>query len=56
MKGWSVEEQEAEAKALWGDLKEEDRAVVCDDCFQNMHPYKDENVALYKKFLNFFTK
>lgn len=33
--GWTEEEAKEEAKQ-WGDLKPEDMAVVCDDCYKKM--------------------
>lgn len=37
-KGWSDEDAEKESKELWGTLALEDRAVICDDCFNNRTP------------------
>jgi hypothetical protein len=34
--GWSDEERDAEALAIFGELAEEDKAIVCDDCFKRM--------------------
>ncbi len=48
-KGQSAEEQEAEMKALWGDPPMEERAIVCDYCFQKIHPFRDENAEFYNK-------
>ena len=33
---WSEEEQETESKQLWGEIPTEERATVCDDCFQKL--------------------
>ncbi len=44
-KGWSDEESEAEMKDLWGNLPKKERAVVCDDCFQKIHPEKNKELA-----------
>lgn len=33
-KGWTDEEAAAEAQQLFGDLSEDDKAVLCEDCFQ----------------------
>jgi hypothetical protein len=35
-KGWSDEEAEAEAKALFGELALQDRVVVCEDCYKRV--------------------
>ena len=32
IKGWTDEEAEQEAKDIWGNI--ENRAIICDDCFQ----------------------
>ena len=32
----SDEEAEAEAQFLFGELSEEDKAILCDDCFQKL--------------------
>lgn len=37
-KGRSEEQQLADMKTNFGDLPEEDRAVVCDDCFREIMP------------------
>lgn len=36
-KGWSDEEAKEELKQNFGDYKEDDCAVVCDDCYQKMN-------------------
>lgn len=36
--GWSKEEAAAECRELFGDLRPEECDVVCDDCFQKIHP------------------
>ena len=33
-KGWSDEEALEESLALWGELDEDNLAIVCDDCFK----------------------
>ena len=38
--GTSEEEKVAEMKQFFGDLRPEERASVCDDCFQKIHPDK----------------
>jgi Zn finger protein HypA/HybF involved in hydrogenase expression len=47
-KDWSDEEAKAEMVNLWGDLPEEEQAVICDDChkafmkwFDIVFPKKD---------------
>lgn len=44
-KGWTDEEAKVEAKDLWGIEK---GPVVCDDCFNKIHPEK--NLELARKF------
>ena len=42
-KGWSDEEADKEAEDYFGKPKEDWRdgaAIVCDDCFNDMHPLK----------------
>lgn len=34
--GWSEEEAEAEVKAIWGEIPERERLVICDDCFNKV--------------------
>ena len=51
-KVWSNEEAENEMKELWGELKEEERVVICDDCFKMVYPSKNLELARkcgYKK-------
>lgn len=51
-KGWSDEEALAEAAEIFGKPVSEWTdipVVICDDCFQKMHPLKPENV---QKLLN----
>ena len=39
-------------KELWGELKEEERVVICDDCFKMVYPSKNLELARkcgYKK-------
>jgi rubredoxin len=48
-KDWSDEEAEAEATKIFGEHPESwscGKAIVCDDCFQKMHPLKTENIDL----------
>ena len=35
-KKWSDAEAKKEAEELWGDIPDEETAVVCDDCFNLM--------------------
>jgi hypothetical protein len=45
---WSDEEAEAEAKRLWGvdhATTDQRMVVVCDPCFQMMHPDKHPDLA-----------
>lgn len=37
-KGWSEQEARAETQQYWPDTPQEDLAVVCDDCWQKVHP------------------
>lgn len=39
-KGWTDEEAEAEAKEFYGKIPESEKAIVCDDCFNKIHPNK----------------
>lgn len=32
-KGWSEEETLKEMREIWGNIPKEERAVICDDCF-----------------------
>ena len=32
-KGWTDEESENEMKDIWGNIPQEERRVICDDCF-----------------------
>lgn len=47
-KGWSDEESLNEMKELWGDLPKEDRDVICNDCFNEIHP--ERNLDLARKY------
>jgi len=47
--GWSDEESHAEAAEIFGAPVSEWKCaavVICDDCFQMMHPLKPENVQM----------
>lgn len=47
VKGWSDEESLAEAAEIFGKPVSEwtdTPVVICDDCFNEMHPLKPENV------------
>jgi DNA-directed RNA polymerase subunit RPC12/RpoP len=35
IKGQTDEECLAEMKSIWGDIPENERVVICDDCFNN---------------------
>lgn len=51
-KGWTDEESHSEAEAIFGKPVSEWRdiaVVICDDCFQMIHPLKVENT---EKLLN----
>lgn len=37
---WSDEEATAESEMYFGKIAEEDKAVVCDPCYQIIHPAK----------------
>lgn len=42
-KGWSDEEAEKEAEELWGkktSISDPRMVIVCDNCFQKIHPAK----------------
>lgn len=38
---WTSEEAEAEMLKKWGPLAVEDRAIVCDDCFQEFEAWNE---------------
>lgn len=38
--GWSKEEAAAEAEKHYGKIPEQEKAIVCDDCYQKIHPEK----------------
>lgn len=40
VKGWTDEEAENEGKRFFGEIPESEKAVVCDDCFNKIHPNK----------------
>ena len=35
-KGWSDEEAKQEALDIWGEIPNEERGLVCDDCFKKI--------------------
>ena len=41
VKGQSDAEALAEKRAYFGDVPEEDCAVVCEDCWQKIHPQRN---------------
>lgn len=44
------EEALAEMEHYFGEVPEEERAIICGDCFQNMHPLKHpERVAAARR-------
>lgn len=46
--GWSDEEAIKECVELWGKKPSEmDCAIMCDDCFNKIHPKKPENKLLH---------
>jgi len=45
-KGWSDEEAENEVKEIWGEIPQEERAVICDDCFNRRNPEEIKEVGL----------
>lgn len=48
-KGWSDEEAMAETNSYWDGTKQEDCEVVCDDCWQKIHPMKNIETYLSTK-------
>jgi len=42
-KGWSDEDADLEKQTLWDNLQEDQSAVICDDCFNELFPnaYKE---------------
>ncbi len=48
-KGWSDEEQEKEMLEYFGNIPEEERRVICDDCFNFMHPLKNPILTAMSK-------
>lgn len=53
LNGWSEKEAEAEAVALWGDIKPEDQVTLCDDCFKKMMAWYREKLKHEKAANNF---
>ena len=48
VKGWGDEEANKEAEELWGVKSASERmdfSVICDDCFQKIHPSKYPEVV-----------
>lgn len=43
-KGWTDEESLAECRQYFGNLRADETAVVCEDCFQLMHPEKHPHI------------
>jgi len=39
-KGWSEEEAMAESRAIWGQIPQQNLAVICDECWQKIRPDK----------------
>lgn len=39
-KGQSDKEAEDEMKKLWGNVPKEELSIICDDCFNKIHPAK----------------
>lgn len=49
---WSDEEAEKEAEEIFGKKPKDwkcGRSIVCDDCFEKIHPLKVENIDLLLK-------
>ena len=44
-KAWSEEESLAELKSYFGEISKEDCEVICDDCFQRVHPAKHPEIV-----------
>ena len=46
-KEWTDDEAEAEMKEIWGVIPKEDRAIVCDDCFNSIEQNTLKKVSTY---------
>ncbi len=57
-KGWSDEEARQERDLIFGEYKDKDCELVCDDCFQKIKPllYKDARLAIRKDMANVYRK
>ena len=44
-KDWSDKEAENEVKEIWGEIPQEQRVVICDDCFNKRSPAEIMAVA-----------
>lgn len=44
-KGWTDEEAKEESKGYFGEWADQDLEVVCDDCFNKIHPTKYPDLA-----------
>ncbi|MEK6882893.1 MAG: hypothetical protein AABY22_24935 [Nanoarchaeota archaeon] len=39
--GWTKKEALKEMRELWGEILEKNRVLICDDCWQEIHPEKN---------------
>ena len=53
-KGWSNEEAEQEANDIWGEIPLEEKAIICDDCFNKRN--KDEIREMGNEYKQLKTK
>lgn len=44
-KGWTDEEALTESKSIWGEIPEEEQAVICDDCFNRRTPKEIKEIG-----------
>ena len=55
-KGWSDEESEQEAKDIWGEIPQGDKAVICDDCYNRRTPQEIKKMGENYQSQNFSSK
>ena len=44
-KGWSDKEARKEMQEIWGEVPEQQRAVICDDCFNRRTPQEIKSMG-----------
>lgn len=45
-KGWSEEEAQKEADEIWGEIPEDEKVIICDDCFNSVSLETTKAMAL----------